>query len=132
MRRKVESEGRCGLCGKVGPIIKTTCCGHWICDSLTETTKCAKKHWRFTLCGMHEVNKHPGRWQSCDVCRTDYWTEMYVYYGTNKYNFEKLEDPPFYKPTLCGTCGRVIVLSRDGFSHHPDGSFHHDGCDPIE
>jgi hypothetical protein len=46
---------------------------------------------------------------------------MYVYYGTNAYNFEKLENPPAYEPTHCGRCGRVIVLSQDGYSDGPDG-----------
>jgi formylmethanofuran dehydrogenase subunit E len=41
---------------------------------------------------------------------------MYVYYGTNEYNFEKLENPPAYEPTRCSQCGGIIVLSQDGYS----------------
>jgi hypothetical protein len=41
---------------------------------------------------------------------------MYVFYGTNEYNFAKLENPPDYEPTLCAQCGRVISLGKDGYS----------------
>ena len=41
---------------------------------------------------------------------------MYVYYGTNEYNFERLENPPAYDPTKCSRCGVVIVLSEGGYS----------------
>jgi len=41
---------------------------------------------------------------------------MYVYYGTNDYNFTKLQDPPAYKPTKCKGCGAVIRLGEDGYS----------------
>ncbi|MDE3091561.1 MAG: hypothetical protein KGJ80_19500 [Chloroflexota bacterium] len=40
---------------------------------------------------------------------------MYVWYGTNEYNFEKLENPPKFEPTHCGDCGRVIRLGTDGY-----------------
>jgi hypothetical protein len=43
-------------------------------------------------------------------------TEMYVYSGTNEYNFEKLVDPPHYEPTRCSKCGGAIVLSDGGYS----------------
>jgi hypothetical protein len=46
---------------------------------------------------------------------------MYVYYGTNEYNFEKIENPPKYKPTHCSRCGRVIVLSEGGYSLGAEG-----------
>jgi transposase len=39
-----------------------------------------------------------------------------VYYGTNEYNFEWLENPPEYEPTRCARCNTVIVLSEGGFS----------------
>jgi hypothetical protein len=46
---------------------------------------------------------------------------MYVYYGTNEYNFEKLENPPDYEPTKCSKCGVVIKLGAEGFTQprHP-------------
>ncbi|NBB94310.1 MAG: hypothetical protein GVY16_01035 [Planctomycetes bacterium] len=43
-------------------------------------------------------------------------TEMYVHYGTNEYNFEKLSNPPAYEPTRCHACGEVIVLGDGGYS----------------
>jgi hypothetical protein len=49
-----------------------------------------------------------------------YPTEMYVYYGTNKWNFEVLENPPAYEPTKCSVCGAVIVLSKGGYSKFGD------------
>jgi len=41
---------------------------------------------------------------------------MYVWYGTNEYNFEKLENPPEYESTKCSQCGKVIVLGEEGYS----------------
>lgn len=41
---------------------------------------------------------------------------MYVYYGTNEYNFVKLDKPPEYEPTRCKKCNRIIRLSQDGYT----------------
>jgi recombinational DNA repair protein (RecF pathway) len=41
---------------------------------------------------------------------------MYVYYGTNEYNFEKLPNPPAFNPTKCARCKKVIRLGNDGYS----------------
>jgi hypothetical protein len=41
---------------------------------------------------------------------------MYVCYGTNEYNFEKLANPPAYAPTKCATCQSVIRLGEEGYS----------------
>lgn len=41
---------------------------------------------------------------------------MYVYYGTNEYNFTVLENPPKFKPTYCSECGNVIRLSEGGYT----------------
>ena len=38
---------------------------------------------------------------------------MYVWYGTNEYNFVKLENPPQYEPTRCTKCGQVIKLAEE-------------------
>jgi len=46
---------------------------------------------------------------------------MYVWYGTNEYNFEKLVNPPDYAPTTCVGCGTIIRVNQDGYSHGPDG-----------
>jgi len=45
---------------------------------------------------------------------------MYVYYGTNEYNFEKLTNPPAFEPTRCAQCGKVIKLGEDGYSRKGD------------
>jgi hypothetical protein len=45
---------------------------------------------------------------------------MYVWYATNEYNFEKLENPPSYEPTHCSKCGVVINLGTDGYAGSGD------------
>jgi hypothetical protein len=46
---------------------------------------------------------------------------MYVWYGTNEYNFEKLKNPPPSEPPHCDRCGTVIKLGTDGYSIGPCG-----------
>jgi late competence protein required for DNA uptake (superfamily II DNA/RNA helicase) len=41
---------------------------------------------------------------------------MYVWYGTNEYNFVKLQNPPEFEPTRCAKCNAVIKLSEDAYS----------------
>jgi hypothetical protein len=82
---------------------------------------CSRNHSRFTLCGYHYNEGHDGDWKTCEACRTGFETEMYVYYGTNEYSFERLEDPPEYEPTVCGECGATIVMAEGGYSLGPDG-----------
>ena len=113
----------CGLCGATKNLTKTECCGQWICDDEHEyqlfsyaRNSCSRNHRRFTLCGGHSEARHDGRWQDCSKCREDLDTEMYVYYGTNEYNFEKLADPPAFEPTRCAGCGKVIKLGDGGYS----------------
>lgn len=118
-----KATARCGLCGKTGPLTRTECCGNWICDDEASyqvfsfaRNSCARNHQRFTLCGFHGAEGHTGSWQECAECRKQFETEMYVYYGTNEYNFTVLADPPRYTPTLCATCGVRIVLGDGGYS----------------
>lgn len=120
--RSSESS-RCRLCGKTRKLTKTECCGNWICDDEDSyvlfsyaRNSCSRNHRRFTLCGYHHAEEHPGRWMECQKCRGDFETEMYVWYGTNAYNFEKLQNPPAYEPTRCSGCKAVIVLSEDAHS----------------
>jgi hypothetical protein len=81
---------------------------------------CGRNHSGFTLCGFHFNEGHEGDWKDCPKCRTAFATEMYVYYGTNEYNFEVLPNPPAYEPTRCADCGAVISLGNDGYSIHGD------------
>ena len=81
---------------------------------------CYRNHLRFTLCGYHDMEGHKGRWQDCAKCRQAFKTEVYVYFGTNEYNFEKLENPPAYEPTMCFKCGQVIVLAEDDYMIRDD------------
>ena len=122
LKKDAAVVSRCGLCGKTKNLTKTECCGQWICDDEDQyilfsyvRNSCYRNHRRYTLCGLHFAEKHPGEWKTCPECREDISTEMYVYYGTNEYNFEKLENPPKYKPTRCAKCRKVISLSEDGY-----------------
>ncbi len=117
----------CGLCGGRTNLMKTECCGRWICDDegnyqLFSFAKnsCARNHRRYTLCGSHHTEEHKGHWQDCADCREGVETEMYVWYGTNVFNFEKLKNPPAYEPTHCKTCQRVILLGEEGYSQSGD------------
>jgi hypothetical protein len=114
---------RCGLCGKTKNLTKTECCGNWICDDEHKyqlfsyaRNSCSRNHRRYTLCSYHLNEGHDGNWKDCPKCRDSFETEMYVYYGTNEYNFEVLTNPPAYEPTKCSDCGKVIVLGESGYS----------------
>jgi hypothetical protein len=127
---------RCGLCGSTSkPLTRTPCCGNWICDDADEyvlfsyaRNSCYRNHDHYTLCSFHYNEGHKGRWQDCEQCRESFETEMYVYYGTNEYNFEKLETPPSFEPTRCAECGRVIRLGTDGYSIRPNGKYYCEAC----
>lgn len=84
---------------------------------------CSRNHRRYTLCAYHHVGGHSGDWRECQTCREDFDTEIYVYYGTNAYNFVKLENPPEYEPTLCSTCGERLDLGEGGYSMRGSGYF---------
>jgi hypothetical protein len=118
---------RCGLCGKTKNLTKTECCDNWICDDEDKyilfsyaRNSCSRNHRRFTLCGCHHADGHAGHWRDCPKCREDIETELYVYYGTNEYNFDRLENPPEYEPTKCSKCGAIVVLSQGGYSRRGD------------
>lgn len=130
MKKKIKSKSKkksprkCGLCGKTTNLTKTECCDQWICDDEDqyilfsyERNSCSRNHRRFTLCGYHHTEEHSGTWQECSKCKNDFVeTELYVFHGTNEYNFEKLENPPKFEPTKCSDCGETIVLSEGGYS----------------
>lgn len=125
--KKRRNIPKCGLCGKTGNLTKTECCGQWICDDEDQyvmfsyaRNSCYRNHQRFTLCGYHYAEGHSGNWKTCQKCRDEIETEMYVSFGTNEYNFEKLENPPSYEPKECSKCGAVIVLSEGGYSQLGD------------
>lgn len=84
---------------------------------------CNRNHDRFTLCASHFGEGHKGDWRKCNKCRDSFETEMYVYYGTNEYNFDKLENPPEFEPTHCKNCDRLIDLGKDGYLRSNEGYF---------
>ena len=51
----------------------------------------------------------------------EFETEMYVYYVSNEYNFEPLENLPEFEPTHCRKCGKVIALADGGYSYSSEG-----------
>ena len=114
----------CGLCGKSKkPSQRTGCCGNWVCGDESEYVMfsysrdiCSGNDGRFTLCGSHHAEGHKGDWKTCKKCREDFEPEMYVWYGMNEYNFEKLPNPPAFQPTHCSKCGERIVLPDGGYS----------------
>lgn len=129
-----KAVARRGLCGKTKNLTKTECCGNWICDDEHNyvmfsyaNNSCSRNHRRYTLCNYHFNEGHAGDWKDCLKCREGFETEMYVYYGTNEYNFDVLPDPPAYEPTKCADCGKVIVLGDGGYSFG-SGGYRCDRC----
>ena len=125
-----KEKPRCGLCGKTKNLTKTECCDQWICDDTDQyvmfsyaRNSCYRNHDRYTLCSYHYHEGHSGHWKDCKKCRDDFETEMYVHYGTNEYNFEKLENLPKYEPTRCSKCNSIIVLGDGGYSQKGDKYF---------
>jgi hypothetical protein len=84
---------------------------------------CSRNHRRYTLCGYHHVAGHAGDWRECAECRDNFETEIYVYYGTNEYNFVKLENAPAFEPTLCSTCGERLNLGEGGYAWRGEGKY---------
>jgi hypothetical protein len=134
-RHSSEPSRRCGLCGSTTKrLTRTPCCGNWICDDEDEyvlfsyaRNSCHRNHDRYTACSFHYNEGHTGRWQDCKKCRKNFETEMFVWYVTNEYNFEKLENPPAFEPTHCSDCERVIHLGTDGYSYSGD-KYYCDRC----
>jgi hypothetical protein len=89
---------------------------------------CHRNHSRYTLCGYHHNEDHAGDWRNCEECRQSFETEMYVWYGTNEFNFVKLENPPDYEPTRCTQCNRIIKLAEESYSTKGGGSYLCERC----
>jgi hypothetical protein len=128
----------CGLCGKSDALCRTQCCGNWICDDYDSyvlfsyaRNSCARNHERYTLCGLHHLEQHASpSWKTCEECRELYdKVEMFVWAGTNSYNFARLDAPPSFEPTCCAECGSVIHLGEDGYSIL-NGAYFCGGCPP--
>ena len=113
---------QCGLCGATENLTRIPCCGNWICDDATQyvmfsfaSNSCYRNHEQFTLCAYHHHEGHVGLWPTCAECRESFEPEMYAWYGTNEYNFRKLEHPAAYAPTRCTSYGTIIRLAVDGY-----------------
>lgn len=129
-----DSVPQCGLCGKTSNLIRTECCGNWICDDEHEyrmfsydRNSCHRNHRRYTLCAFHHTEQHTGDWKGCAQCREAFDTEMYVYYSTNEYNFEVLQNPPSFEPTKCCECGKTISRGDDGYTAR-EGRYYCQAC----
>jgi hypothetical protein len=121
---------KCGLCGNTKELTKTECCGQWICNDEHKyqlfsyaRNSCHRNHRRYTLCGHHFESGHEGAWQTCPTCREGIEAEMYAYYGTNEFNFERLEEVPEFEPTLCAGCNAIIHLAEGGYSVSGGGHY---------
>jgi len=124
--RLVTSDGAarvCGLCGRGRKLTTTECCANTICDDLDRyvtfsyaRNSCYRNHSNQTICAYHHHEEHAGSWKECLQCRGDQEPEMYAWFATNEYNFDKLKDPPRFEPTLCAGCGKRIVLSEGGYT----------------
>ena len=132
---KKQQKPKCGLCGKSGKLMKTDCCGNWICDDHDKyvmfsyaRNSCARNHDRYTLCAHHYHEGHQGDWLECQDCRNDFDIEDYVWYGTNKYNFIKLKNPPKFEPTRCARCNCIISRGEDAYCIKPNGKYFCEKC----
>ena len=121
-------EKKCFICGATKNLVRTECCGKWICDDEDEyisfsyaRNSCYRNHDRYTLCSYHHHEGHKGDWKTCPECRRMAEPEMVAWFGTNEYNWEKMPDPPKFEPTRCHKCGKVIRLSEGGYAHGKDG-----------
>lgn len=114
---------KCELCGRAQNLLKTRCCKSWVCDDYEDyktfplkKKSCLINHGRFTICGYHYYNSHQGHWQVCETCKKCLETEIYVWYGTNQFNFEKLKNIPVYTSKACFKCKRVIHLAVEPYT----------------
>lgn len=121
-------EKKCFICGATTNLVRTECCGKWICDDEDEYVpfsyahnSCHRNHRRYTLCAYHHDNGHKGDWKTCPECRKMAEPEMVAWFGTNEYNWEKMPNPPKFEPTRCHKCGKIIKLPEGGYSHGPEG-----------
>lgn len=121
-------EKKCFICGATSNLVRTPCCGKWICDDESDymlfsyaRNSCSRNHRRYTLCGAHHAENHEGDWKTCKECRESAEPEMVAWFGTNEYNWETMPDPPTFEPTLCHKCGKRIVLSEGGYTLGRDG-----------
>ena len=78
---------RCGLCGKQAELVKTECCGQWVCNDEGNyvlfsyaRNSCSRNHRRFTLCGSHHTEGYSGDWQTCPECRESFDDETNEFY----------------------------------------------------
>ncbi len=128
-KSKISKRNRpkCGLCGSTKNLTKTDCCDNWICDDLDQYemfsfshNSCMQNHFKYTICGHHFHSGHTGKWQECQQCLEDFKDnmELFVEFSTNEYNFEILENPPEFKPTLCSKCGRRIKIGQESYTVH--------------
>jgi len=128
----MSSEQRycCKLCDTSSSLLKSPCCNQWFCNDEADynlyknpRASCFKNHQKYTLCGFHHSQGHEGEWKNCQKCKEGLKTELYVWHSTNKYNYDKLKNPPEYEPTYCSECNCTIRLGEECHSHNNDAYF---------
>lgn len=134
---KTVKAQKCGLCSASKKLTRTECCNNLICDDEDkyvlfsyEANSCNRNHRRGTICGIHHIDGHDGKWQDCQKCKDNYSVEMYVYFGMSGYNFETLANPPSYPPIHCQKCSKIIRLGFDDCDLSNEGYFC-DKCPPF-
>ena len=138
-KEKIRVAGKippCGLCGERRKQRQLSdCCSNWVCGNEGDCTMfsysrdiCVRNHRRFTLCAFHHAEKHGGDWKTCGVCLKSFDAEIYAWYGTNRYNFEKLQHVPTFTPRHCNACGRVLSAANGGFTNFPSGGIACEDC----
>jgi len=83
--KQIKGE-HCRFCGRESvPLVKTPCCGHWICCdtqfvSLSGGGYCEYQHERFLLCYSQYSDGHKGSWQEGEACKKFWSPEEYKEY----------------------------------------------------
>ena len=68
---------------------------------------CFWNHRRNALRGYHHVEGHAGHGKDCPESREKFETEIYVYYGTDEYTFEK--KAPRRRPKVRARCPPLSI-----------------------
>lgn len=103
----------CGLCKNNDNLTITECCRNFICNEFDDG--CLKEHLNETVCGMHYINKHEGKWQECIKCQNNLGNELFNFHGINGSNFERLSEHLPFEKTRCCKCTRRIFLALEDY-----------------
>jgi len=115
---------------------KTRCCGLTICDNEFEyemmsysRDHCIRSHDRYTTCGYHHNNNHPGNdWRTCELCKNDLNNDgngggggnVRSWYSNNGYNATPALESDYpqgsFITSQCDNCSGRIATGWEGHS----------------